>query len=147
MSLVQHVSAVEGLDREFEEEIDALSLLGLTRTESRPDLSYDPLPTTIIGEKCETAGAYEVPTWKRACKFAVDVGVVKLTISSAGLRRCHELHCGIWCCVWVRSTENCARGGRCIQAMVSKRRAQSRCQSMLLARSMVRELEHLFDRL
>lgn len=69
MSLVQHVSAVEGIDRERDEDIDVASLI-LTKTLSHK-LSYDILPIhpqhvpIPIPEKLDGVGAYEVSTVKR----------------------------------------------------------------------------------
>jgi len=63
MSLVQHVTAVEGVDREPEEPDTASPLLGrrLSRT-----LSYDPIPIAAQpSEKLPPACAYEVPQKKR----------------------------------------------------------------------------------
>lgn len=68
MSLVQHVSAVEGIDRERDVELDVASLL-LSKTLSHK-LSYDLLPKHVehIPEKLDSAAAYEVSTVKRLGK-------------------------------------------------------------------------------
>lgn len=65
MSLIQHVSAVEGIDREGDEGLDVASLI-LTKTLSHK-LSYDLLPAHVehIPDKLDTLGAYEVSTFKR----------------------------------------------------------------------------------
>ena len=58
MSLVQHVTAVEGVDRESEEPDTASLVLG-----RRPSLtlSYDPIPSAAqLVEKLPPVGAYVV---------------------------------------------------------------------------------------
>lgn len=63
MSLVQHVTAVEGVDREPEEPDTASLALGRRLSLT---LSYDPIPTTAQSfEKLEPVGAYEVPRKER----------------------------------------------------------------------------------
>jgi hypothetical protein len=63
MSLVQHVTAAEGVDRE-PEELDTASLL-LGRRLSRT-LSYDPIPIAARpSEKLPPVSAYEVSQKKR----------------------------------------------------------------------------------
>lgn len=68
MSLIQHVSAVEGIDRERDEGFDAASLI-LTKTLSHK-LSYDLLPAHIehVPEKIDSVGAYEFSTLRRLGK-------------------------------------------------------------------------------
>lgn len=65
MSLIQHVSAVEGIDREGDEGLDVASLI-LTKTLSHK-LSYDLLPkhVELVPDKLDSLGAYEVSTVKR----------------------------------------------------------------------------------
>lgn len=65
MSLAQHVSSVEGVDRERDEDIDVASLI-LTKTLSHK-LSYDVLPnhTHHVPERLDAVGAYEVSNTKR----------------------------------------------------------------------------------
>jgi len=65
MSLAQHVSSVEGVDRERDEDIDVASLI-LTKTLSHK-ISYDVLPihTQHVPEKLDAVGAYEVSNTKR----------------------------------------------------------------------------------
>jgi len=66
MSLVQHVSAVEGIDREpLNDDWEERASLQLGRQRSRAgsfSLSYDPIPLAIQKpvEKLEPLGAYEV---------------------------------------------------------------------------------------
>ena len=71
MSLVQHVSAVEGVDRERDEDLDVASLI-LTKTLSHK-ISYDVLPKHVehVPEQLDGIGAYEVPTMKRAAQVFV----------------------------------------------------------------------------
>ena len=67
MSLAEHVSSVEGVDRERDEDLDVASLV-LTKTLSHK-LSYYVLPTTtqhrFFPEKLGSAGAYKVSSTKR----------------------------------------------------------------------------------
>lgn len=67
MSLIQHVSAAEGVDREIDEDIDVASLI-LTKTLSHR-ISYDLLPLhsqhVPIPDKLNGVAAYEVSTAKR----------------------------------------------------------------------------------
>lgn len=69
MSLIQHVSSVEGIDRERDEDLDVASLI-LTKTLSHK-LSYDLLPARVelVPEKIESVAAYEFSTIRRFCKF------------------------------------------------------------------------------
>ncbi|KAK5077443.1 hypothetical protein LTR70_004957 [Exophiala xenobiotica] len=71
MSLAQHVSSIEGVDRERDEDIDVASLV-LTKTLSHK-LSYDVLPnhTHHVPEKLDAVGAYEVPNTKRLIQVFV----------------------------------------------------------------------------
>lgn len=71
MSLVQHVTSVEGIDREREEDLDVSSLM-LTRTLSRK-LSYDILPNHVehIPEKLDSIGAYQVSKFKRIAQVVI----------------------------------------------------------------------------
>jgi hypothetical protein len=63
MSLVQHVTAVEGIDREPDEPDTASLALGRRLSLT---LSYDPIPSTAQPfEKLEPIGAYEVSQKKR----------------------------------------------------------------------------------
>jgi hypothetical protein len=70
MSLVQHVSAVEGIDRE-PDVFDDIASLPLSRTASRQrrtSISYDPVPILAIEQeetRLEPVGAYEVSNQKR----------------------------------------------------------------------------------
>lgn len=72
MSLVQHVSAAEGIDRERDEDLDIASLV-LTKSLSHR-ISYDLLPahTEHVPDKLDGVGAYEVPTLKRLGRFGKD---------------------------------------------------------------------------
>lgn len=69
MSLVQHVSAVEGVDRDVDFDIDTISFHQLGRRNSRASLalSYDPTPFNDAKpeERLPPIGAYEVPRNKR----------------------------------------------------------------------------------
>jgi hypothetical protein len=69
MSLVQHVSAVEGVDRDVDFDIDTVSFHQLGRRNSRASLalSYDPTPFNDMKdeERLPPIGAYEVPRNKR----------------------------------------------------------------------------------
>lgn len=69
MSLVQHVSAVEGVDRDVDFDIDTVSFHPLGRRNSRASLalSYDPTPFNDAKdeERLPPIGAYEVPRNKR----------------------------------------------------------------------------------
>lgn len=71
MSLVQHVTSVEGHDRERDEDLDVSSLM-LSRTLSHK-LSYDILPKHVehIPERLEGVGAYEVSKVKRISQVVV----------------------------------------------------------------------------
>ena len=78
MSLVHHVSSIEGVDREREEDIDTSDLI-LTRTLSHK-ISYDLFPThshvpefvaPLLPEKIEAVAAYEITTLKRVAQVAV----------------------------------------------------------------------------
>jgi hypothetical protein len=63
MSLVQHVTTVEGVDREPEEADTASLVLGRRLSLT---LSYDPIPNAAQPyEKLEPVGAYEVSQKKR----------------------------------------------------------------------------------
>ena len=63
MSLVQHVTAVEGVDRESEEPDTASLVLGRRLSLT---LSYDPIPNAVQPlEKLQPVGAYVVPPKKR----------------------------------------------------------------------------------
>lgn len=63
MSLVQHVTVAEGVDREPEEPDTASLALGRRLSLT---LSYDPFPSTAHPfEKLEPIGAYEVSQKKR----------------------------------------------------------------------------------
>jgi hypothetical protein len=70
MSLVQHVSAIEGVDRE-PDIVDDVASLQLSRVPSRlrrTSISYDPMPVTTLEQKAmkmEPVGAYEVSERKR----------------------------------------------------------------------------------
>ncbi|KAF2102633.1 MFS transporter, LAT3 family, solute carrier family 43, member 3 [Rhizodiscina lignyota] len=85
MSLAQHVSAFEGVDREPLED-DAESLLSLSqvpsrRTSRRPSLSYDPIPPAQDPqEKLEPIGAYDVSQSKRLVQVAI--GVISCVIAA-----------------------------------------------------------------
>ena len=73
MSLVQHVSAVEGVDRDVDFDIDTVSFHPLGRRNSRASLalSYDPTPFNDAKdeERLPPIGAYEVPRNKRIGMF------------------------------------------------------------------------------
>lgn len=75
MSLVQHVSAQEGVDREPDEDLD-VSMIGYTRILAHR-ISYDVFPPLItsptIEEKVEHLPAYEVSTARRLAQVAVGV--------------------------------------------------------------------------
>jgi hypothetical protein len=63
MSLVQHVTAVEGVDREPEEPDTASLALGRRLSLT---LSYDPIPNTVQAfEKLQPIGAYKFSQKKR----------------------------------------------------------------------------------
>lgn len=63
MSLAQHVTSVEGVDREPEEPDTASLVLGRRLSLT---LTYDPIPTTAQPfEKLEPIGAYEVSQKRR----------------------------------------------------------------------------------
>lgn len=62
MSLAQHVSSVEGTDREAEYQPS----LALGRRTSRTSLSYDPIPVSDdVADRTEAIGAYEVSRARR----------------------------------------------------------------------------------
>ena len=69
MSLAQHVSAVEGVDRDVDFDPDVASFHQLGRRTSRASLalSYDPTPfnETKPDERLAPIGAYEVSRSKR----------------------------------------------------------------------------------
>lgn len=71
MSLVQHVSSVEGLDRERDEDIDVSSLI-LTKTLSHK-ISYDVLPShgPHVPEKLDSVAAYQVSTLRRFIQVVI----------------------------------------------------------------------------
>ena len=71
MSLAQHVSSVEGVDRERDEDLDISSLI-LTKTLSHK-ISYDVLPhhAELVPEKLEGIGAYEVSNTRRLLQVFV----------------------------------------------------------------------------
>ena len=71
MSLVQHVSSVEGFDRELDEDLDIASLI-LTKTLSHK-ISYDVLPVHAqhVPEKLDGVGAYEVSNTQRIIQVFV----------------------------------------------------------------------------
>ncbi|KAK5942322.1 hypothetical protein PMZ80_004885 [Knufia obscura] len=74
MSLAQHVSSVEGVDRERDEDLDVSSLV-LTKTLSHK-ISYDVLPNHAhhVPEKLDGVGAYEVSNVQRF--FQVFIGCI-----------------------------------------------------------------------
>jgi hypothetical protein len=70
MSLVQHVSTVEGVDRNIDFDIETASFHQLGRRNSRASLalSYDPIPfisEVKTEERLPPIGAYEVSRNKR----------------------------------------------------------------------------------
>jgi hypothetical protein len=69
MSLVQHVSAVEGIDRDVDFDVETASFHQLGRVGSRASLtlSYDPTPfyEAKPEERLAPIGAYEVSRNKR----------------------------------------------------------------------------------
>jgi hypothetical protein len=70
MSLVQHVSAVEGPDRDCDvfDDIASLQLSRTTSRQRRTSISYDPVPVHALeqeNKKLEPVGAYEVSIKKR----------------------------------------------------------------------------------
>lgn len=70
MSLVQHVSAVEGTDRDPDvfDDIASLALSRTTSRQRRTSISYDPVPAHPFEQdesKLEPVGAYEVSLRKR----------------------------------------------------------------------------------
>lgn len=91
MSLIQHVSAVEGIDREGDEGLDVASLI-LTRTLSHK-LSYDLLPKHIehVPDKLDSLGAYEVSTVKRFSMLHSSNESIQLTHPSPSPRRSHNM--------------------------------------------------------
>jgi hypothetical protein len=74
MSLVQHVSVIEGIDREPDVFFDDVASLQLSRVPSRQrrtSISYDPVPVITLDQeakKLEPVGAYEVTVQKRLGK-------------------------------------------------------------------------------
>jgi len=71
MSLAQHVSSFEGVDRERDEDLDFASLI-LTKTLSHK-ISYDVLPSHAqhVPEKLDGVGAYEVSNIRRSVQVLV----------------------------------------------------------------------------
>ena len=73
MSLAQHVTSVEGIDRTVDEDLDVSSLI-LTKTLSHK-LSYDILPRfvdlPIVPEKLDSVGAYEISQGRRISQIVV----------------------------------------------------------------------------
>jgi hypothetical protein len=69
MSLIQHVSAVEGIDRDVDFDPETASFHQLGRRTSRASLtlSYDPTPFIDVKaeERLAPIGAYEVPRNQR----------------------------------------------------------------------------------
>lgn len=72
MSLVQHVSAVEGVDREpITDDVASLQLSRVPSTQRRHSISYDPSPAPGLEhlwhqqKKLEPVGAYDVSERKR----------------------------------------------------------------------------------
>lgn len=67
MSLIQHVSSVEGVDQDLLEEFGD----PLDRQISHHTLSYDPIPPAFHNaqEKLENQAAYEVSSFKRIGKI------------------------------------------------------------------------------
>jgi hypothetical protein len=69
MSLIQHVSAVEGIDRDVDFDPETASFHQLGRRTSRASLTLSYDPTSFIDVKAEERlapiGAYEVPRNKR----------------------------------------------------------------------------------
>ena len=73
MSLAQHVSAVEGPDRDIDafDDIASLQLSRTTSRQRRTSINYDPVPVHPLdqeGSKLEPVGAYEVSVQKRLGK-------------------------------------------------------------------------------
>lgn len=97
MSLVQHVSAVEGIDRERDEGLDVASLI-LTKTLSHK-LSYDLLPAHVehVPEKIDSVGAYNFSTFRRFGKSrSISVRIHANTTSSPSLSWLRHLLSGSW---------------------------------------------------
>lgn len=70
MSLMQNVSAVEGLDRDPDvfDNIVSLQLSRVGSRQSRTSIGYDPVPAHVLvrgGNKLEPVGAYDVSVQKR----------------------------------------------------------------------------------
>ena len=97
MSLIQHVSSVEGVDQEPLEEFGHT----LERQQSHHTLSYDPIPSGPEGfqDKLEAQAAYEVSQLKRIGELlsrlfhVLDHTMTDLSFSSDNCGSHHMCHC------------------------------------------------------
>lgn len=115
MSLVQHVSAVEGVDRDvgFDPETASFHQLGRRTSRASLTLSYD--PTTFLEVKAEERlspiGAYEVSRNRRIGKeppnISITLNLYCLHCNRSSHYWCTVLRSSIWRRFWFCRVEVC----------------------------------------